>query len=237
MKLRFWMVLLLALVFATGFTLGVIAGGTVEGKVGIDSDGGDGSGRPGSRSDDGGSSRHLGPYLASIEEFEEALALDAQQQDRMQALVDETTAEVARRERDIAEFLLSRRSGVEEILTLEQKDSFQKLIDEKWKVWRQERVRESVEWFERRDVDPDTLERVRQILTTHEDEKGAWFRGLRLSGEWPSREEMEIRMQEWSDRRHELLSSVVGEKLASELRDRGRRHKDRRPDAHRGKGC
>lgn len=168
----------------------------------------------GSRSSDRGR-RHSGsgPYLATVERFAEELALTGEQRAALDELMHVTAREIEAREREQQAIMLDSRRRLHEILTQEQEEKLAALEDEKWRVYREERVTACKE-FAAEAFGPAVAEPVAAAVGRYERAKAEYFRSLRDCGEWPGPEQCNSMVSELRKRcEHELAPYLGPEQL------------------------
>ncbi len=197
-----WILVLALLMFGVGFLVGVITLQIVEGSS------------PTRKSDRHRSKGHhrpgTGSLLGSVQGFASELELSDEQESRLEAMLSEATTEVKRHEQAVSEYLFSQRQRVDELLTEDQRQSLEQLVDEKWASYRREKVQRMKEWFESEtELGSDQVAQVEIVLRASEERKGECFRALKRDKGFPSRVELENGLEDVHARRDEKLLSLI----------------------------
>lgn len=175
-----------------------------------------------------------GPFFHNVENFADELKLTEAQRQQLQQMVDETTSEVRRREREIRSYVYATRDRVDELLTDAQKEQLKALNEKKWQEYRARRVQRAVSRLEETaGVDAGMRERVATVLTEYEDAKADLYRNRDRrdpNTDRDARREQSRVLRETRDRRlAEILPADVIETFVTSLDS----WKDRRNGRHR----
>jgi len=120
----------------------------------------------------------MGPHIANVKRCAEELGMTELQLQQFESVINQTTEEVRRREREMAEFVRDAKDRVDAILTPEQLERLQELNETRWREWRSRSIESSIEWLEQKSVaDAAARAKVRTILTDYYERQAEVMRG------------------------------------------------------------
>jgi hypothetical protein len=203
MKTYSWIAVLVVLVFGIGWTSRVVAERA-------------GAGAPALRSEPGRGRPHRGagggPFLATVEEFAEELALTEEQRGALQELVDETAGKLAQLEEKVFDVKQQTRSDIREILEPAQLTRLEDLVRSSWDRYREEKLARLARWLDEEGrFDAETRRGVMAVLGDIAAEKSEFFAGMFAAEELPAAGEVEARLEELRERQEERLREYLDE--------------------------
>ncbi|MEW6741470.1 MAG: hypothetical protein AB1486_01825 [Planctomycetota bacterium] len=163
------------------------------------------------------------PFIGPLEEYARELALSETQLGEIRRLIDEATEVMHERERANRELMSATRDKVRDLLTPEQREEIDRLIDEKIKCYRDARVKAALDWFQRETPrTPQTLATLEKALRQYYEGQAS-LRGRFHARDgkevpWPSREECDKRLTELLEQRDAALREAVGEDELEQFR-------------------
>lgn len=217
-----WIFVLMALVFAIGWTSRLLAdrnGPAPEPSAT----------RPAWDRDGRGSrDRHGrgGPRMSSLERFADELELRPGQRDQIDDLMAELEETVRGHERSIWEAKHEVRPRMLAILDEDQRNLLDELIRDRWEQYRQERLQRTRDLFaEDFRLDAETLAAVMAVLADYEEQKGSYFGDHMDREQWPDREQVETDIEKLRERRDRRLAELLNEDQMQRYADESSHHR------------
>lgn len=214
MKITSWILVLVLLVFGLGWTAAHLAARESSSALrdsDLNTSANTNSGRDGPHS-------RCGPFLRSVDQFAERLALTAEQRTQMDAIVADTTQRVREHEKSIWDVKHQTRPRILALLTPEQQSTLDRLIDEERTAWQASKVDRRMEWVLQQDLSAAAVASVRQILTRYEQAKSAFFVQLMEAETLPAEGSVEEHMNSLQEQRDEELQKILGDSLLEQFR-------------------
>jgi Spy/CpxP family protein refolding chaperone len=187
------------------------------------------------RSERGGWSRSHGgygpggPFIQTIEQFGEELALTEEQRTKLDAIMQETVAQIETHEHAIRDLMYSTRPRVLAILTEAQRAALDERIAEERREHAQERLTRQMDWLaENTELDATALADLEGVLIRYAEAKTRLFEGLWDQSAWPDEDELRQAVKELRSERDAGLANYLDEETMQNFQsgtDRRRRGK------------
>ncbi len=179
MKTTWWIIVLGVITFSLGWTSHVLKDNLTQAE-------------PQHRGDRYRGSMRLGPTIGSVTHYLDELDLSKEQHEQFSRLVEDATAEVQKQERGTRLCLQDTKLAIRDLLTVEQRQTLDGLIDQRWQKYRKERRERVRKWFqEETGVSAADLE---EVLSAYKEYEKSW-KGFRWSSNDSSLPDPEARWQ------------------------------------------